>query len=594
MAQPKQITQPARGMPLPGVPWRGFTLQIFLTIVVPLVIILVGIVIASQSLHHDAMRQLVGDRDLRAVRAATNSLTHAINDRATELEALSYQVSATAAASADAATLDRMAGIYGFDGGLALFDGQGKLLAHSTGAVPEILDYSRLSAAAVLPVNSAGQVRMAQPVKSADGRWMSLALSQPSPSIRLAGAFTPAAIARSTLMDVATEPDSVYLLSANGDLIYQFGPYDHPFPIAQHPGVPEVLRGESGVNYTQAGPHSSDAHGLLSFLNPRPEHVIAFAPVPPLNWGLVMEEPWEETVPELLNVTQLAPLLLAPILLLSLVALWFGGRQIIEPLQSLERRAQQMAEGNFTAIHSPVGGIDEIRNLQDQMVAMSEALESAQAALHSYIGALTEGLETERRSLARELHDDTLQELIALNQQVQMAMLRAQDPAQRQSFNDLKARVGETIASLRRSIGGLRPIYLEDLGLTAALGMLAREGGGGPDGPQVVFTQKGPERRLPPETELAFYRIAQAALNNAVLHADASQVQILLEMEDERVSLCIADNGRGFQVPADPGAFTHAGHYGLLGMKERADLVGAKLEILSAPGVGTQVVVEKV
>lgn len=579
-----------RGMPLPLLRWRGFTLQMFLTIVVPLVIVLVIIVIYSQSLHHDAMRQLVGDRDLRAVRAASTSLSHAINDRATALEALSYL---TVGYADHPGLLDRLAADYSFDAGLALFDAQGKLLAHSAAAAPGLLDYRQVNGAQTTQVSAAGRVHLTQPIKSTDGHWVSLAV-MPLPAGRvLVGGFSPAAIARSTLTDVAASPDSVYLLSPTGDLIYQFGPYNHPFPISQHPGVPEVLRGESGVNYTPSGsPISAALHGLLPNMDNThdQEHVVAFAPVAPLSWGLVLEEPWEGTVPPLLNVTQLAPLLLAPILLLTLLALWFGGRQIVEPLQSLERRARALAGGNFSAIRKPVGGIDEIRNLQDELVAMAGRLESAQEALHSYIGALTDGLETERRSLARELHDDTLQEMIALNQQVQMALLRAQDPAQRQSLNDLQARVSETIASLRRSIGGLRPIYLEDLGLAAALGMLAREDGGAPT---VAFALNGTERRLPPDIELAFYRIAQEALNNAVHHAQASRVQVQLDFKDDSVSLCVSDNGRGFNVPAEPGAFAHAGHYGLLGMKERADLVGASLKIDSARGAGTQVTVEK-
>lgn len=576
-----------RGMPLPLLRWRGFTLQMFLIITMPLAIILVGVVLASQTLHHDAMRQLVGDRDLRAVRAATNSLSHAISDRATALEALSYQTTG----ALPAGFLDQVAQEYGFDGGLALFDARGKLLAHTTDAAPELLDYMRVTNAGMQAVNALDRARIAQPVKGADGRWLSLVMMQPTVGSNLVGAFTPASIARSTLTDVATGPDSVYLLTPSGDLVYQFGVYDHPFPITQHPGVPEVLRGESGVNYTPAGQRPSGIQMLLPFLFPHePEHVIAFAPVAPLNWGLVMEEPWEETVPALLNLTQLAPLLLAPILLLALLALWFGGRQIIEPLQSLETRAESLAGGDFSAIREPVGGIDEIRNLQEALVEMAGTLESAQEALHSYIGALTAGLETERQSLARELHDDTLQALIALNQHVQMCVLRAPDDAQRQSMLDLQSRITETIGSLRRSIGGLRPVYLEDLGLSAALGMLARDDD---SRTRVAFSSSGTERRLPSETELALYRIAQAALNNALLHAGASQVNIQLDFNPDRVSLCIADNGRGFSVPADPAAFAHAGHYGLLGMKERADLVGATLEILSAPGEGTQVIVEK-
>jgi signal transduction histidine kinase len=363
----------------------------------------------------------------------------------------------------------------------------------------------------------------------------------------------------------------------------------HSGSITQQPGVADVLRGESGVNYATSG-----GAGMLA--GHTGEDVIAFSPVPPFGWGLVLEEPWEESAGPLLNATESAPLILAPALILALLALWFGARRVIQPLQALEGRAEALAAGDFTAIRKPVGGINEIQNLQDELVKMAGALQSAQEALHAYIGALTAGLETERRSLARELHDDTLQSLIALNQHVQMALLRVTGPQQRQSLLDLQGQVTETITNLRRAIGGLRPIYLEDLGLVAALGMLVKNEPNGSQVranaqvPSVDFRVTGPERRLAPEVELAFYRIAQEAFNNALHHANASQVQVELVF-DGGAQLSICDNGQGFNPPADPGAFAHLGHYGLLGMRERADLVGAEMEIESMKGKGTKVVV---
>ena len=244
----------------------------------------------------------------------------------------------------------------------------------------------------------------------------------------------------------------------------------------------------AGSNYTEA--HTGD-HAPGASANG--EHLVAFSPVQPFGWGLVLEESWEEIASPLLRATQSAPLILAPVLLLAIVALWFGARQIVQPLQSLEKSAGQLAAGDFAAIRQPVGGISEIRHLQDALVETAAALEAAQAALHGYIGALTAGLENERRALARELHDDTLQALIALNQHVQLAALhaRADTPAgpsgiptgplptaaasQKQDLLDLQGQVGQTIHNLRRAIGGLRPIYLEDLGLVAALRMLVRE-----------------------------------------------------------------------------------------------------------------------
>ncbi|MCE1254309.1 MAG: histidine kinase, partial [Anaerolineae bacterium] len=102
--------------------------------------------------------------------------------------------------------------------------------------------------------------------------------------------------------------------------------------------------------------------------------------------------------------------------MLAVIALWFGARRIVQPLQTLEKKASELAQGNFASIHQPVGGIKEIRNLQYELIEMADNLKSARQSLHYYIGAITNSVENERRSLARELHDDTIQSLIALKQ----------------------------------------------------------------------------------------------------------------------------------------------------------------------------------
>lgn len=565
------------GIPLPLLRWRGFTLQMFLLIFLPLSVLLLVISFASQSLHHQEMRSLVGDRDLRVVRTAALGISNGIARREAALAALASQLTPEGAQGIDQAAQD-----HGFDGGLALFDGSGALVAASNGAAVEIRDLSQAQKAASqggLPTAAAGAARLSQPIQAADGRWLVIGYVTASGNETLVGAFTPAGLARESLAGIASTQTSLLLISTRGELLYQSGHLMLDMPVLERPGVADALRGDSGVNYTAMNmgiPGDSTS-----------ENVIAFAPVTPAGWGIILQEPWEQGASPLLAATQSAPLILVPVLMLALAALWFGARQIIQPLQALEGRAELLASGDFEAIHQPVGGISEIRHLQGELIEMSGRLQSAQDALHGYIGSLTAGVETERRSLARELHDDTLQSLVALNQQAQLTLMHTTDEAQRQALLDLQERVGQTIASLRRAIGGLRPIYLEDLGLAAALGMLARETDH-PGSAEITFTQRGEEKRLPPAAELALYRIAQEALNNARSHARASRIQISLAFGAD-VRLSIADDGQGFPIPEDPNAFARLGHYGLMGMQERADITGLDLHIESAPGEGTQV-----
>jgi two-component system sensor histidine kinase UhpB len=138
-------------------------------------------------------------------------------------------------------------------------------------------------------------------------------------------------------------------------------------------------------------------------------------------------------------------------------------------------------------------------------------------------------------------------------------------------------------------IRGLRPIYLDDLGLLAALEILARETEPAA-GVSVSFQTDGLPVRLTPEREIAIFRIAQEALSNVTRHAQARHVDMGVEFGEGRLTITIRDNGKGFSRPPAPADLASAGHYGLLGMQERAELIGAALQIESSPGNGTKVV----
>jgi len=290
-----------------------------------------------------------------------------------------------------------------------------------------------------------------------------------------------------------------------------------------------------------------------------------------------------------LELTLVAPLVLIPPLLFSVAGLWFVTRQIIQPLRKLEAKAAALAWGDFETIQEPVGGISEVQHLQMELNEMSRKVRAAQEGLHDYIGAITSAQEEERSRLARELHDDTIQAVIALKQRVQLAQKLVKDTKTRESLSSLEELSEQTIENLRRLTRALRPIYLEDLGLVTALEMLVREVGQAND-LQVDFHKSGQERRLPGEVELSLYRIAQEALNNVVHHAKAKYA-VLSVFFDREIRLEVKDDGVGFVVPKSPTDFTSSGHFGLLGIRERADLIGAKLELESEAGSGTRLAV---
>ncbi|MCC7449933.1 MAG: sensor histidine kinase, partial [Anaerolineae bacterium] len=188
---------------------------------------------------------------------------------------------------------------------------------------------------------------------------------------------------------------------------------------------------------------------------------------------------------------------------------------------------------------------------------------------------------------SRELHDDTLQSLIALDQQRQMALRAAPtDPAKAsRHLEQLHAMLDETVNSLRRLIRDMRPSYIEDLGLTPALEALATQQS---TAGQITinFTVHGAPTRLSINHELGLYRIAQEAITNVVRHGHATQIDIALHFV-EAVILTIQDNGRGFVVPDRPGVLAQSGHYGLMGMVERAEQMQGQFRINSTLGKGT-------
>lgn len=393
----------------------------------------------------------------------------------------------------------------------------------------------------------------------------------------IAGAFFTGPIIEHVFANVFTlQPDtSVVVVSPAGDILFRKGFDSSGETVQQHAGVADGLSGKYGSTYV-------NANGS--------EHVVGYSAVQPFGWALVIEEPWEQVASPALETTHMAPLVLVPVLLLALLAVFFGIRQIVQPLQALATQSSQLGWGDYTAIETPVGGVSEIRQLQTELIHMAHKLRAAQQSLHSYIGAITSGQEEERRRLARELHDDTIQSLIAFKQRVQLVEMDWEGHPVAKALAELEQVAEQTIENLRRMVSALRPIYLEDLGLVAAMDMLATETGKKLS-TGVEFVRQGKERRLEAPIELALYRIVQEALSNIIRHSGANHAIVQMAFQPGDIEITIEDNGKGFAVPRSPAEFAPSGHFGLLGMFERAELIGGELEVDASPGKGTRLTI---
>jgi len=213
--------------------------------------------------------------------------------------------------------------------------------------------------------------------------------------------------------------------------------------------------------------------------------------------------------------------------------------------------------------------------------------------LRHYRRQVTTAQEEERKRIARDLHDETAQGLVALSQRLDSlaAGPRGLDQDSRRSLEGLQEQVDKLLGEVRRFSRELRPSVLDHLGLVPALEGLGSEIAEW-QGIDIDTKAKGVVRRLSPEVELGLFRIAQEALHNVHKHAEASLVEILLEFAPDSVKVTVRDNGKGFDVPERIADLPVSGRLGLVGMQERADLLEGTFRPESRPGEGTTISVE--
>jgi signal transduction histidine kinase len=227
---------------------------------------------------------------------------------------------------------------------------------------------------------------------------------------------------------------------------------------------------------------------------------------------------------------------------------------------------------------------EEIATLLAAQAAV--AVENAGSVQRDALRRAVQAQEAERRRLARELHDETGQALTSILLGLSAVEGAESAEAARAAVGELRKLVVETLQDVRRLAVELRPSALDDFGLEPALrrlGQTVREAGV----LDVQVEARLGEGRLPAEVETALYRIMQEALTNVVKHADATRVSIVVTRKQESVVAMIEDDGDGF----DPARIS-VDRFGLLGMRERVQLLDGSLVVEAAPGSGTTLIVE--
>lgn len=264
--------------------------------------------------------------------------------------------------------------------------------------------------------------------------------------------------------------------------------------------------------------------------------------------------------------------------------LWFFFR-VLQPIRKLSVQAERLTLGDFNSFEDQCGGIPEIRELQRAMSGMVGHVRRAQEQRRAYAEQLENGQENERKRIARELHDDTIQSVIAVTQAIDMAnnWVKSMPDRSEQMLQMARHQAVEVVAGLRNLIGGLRPPALEELGLIPALEMQFCN----LHDIDMRFEVKGEQRRLDEVQELTLFRIVQEALRNVTRHSGAKHVSIVVDYQHAGVSLYIHDDGKGFNPPAHLGDLAFDNHYGLVGIHERITNLGGRFKLSSQLGRGT-------
>ncbi len=275
-------------------------------------------------------------------------------------------------------------------------------------------------------------------------------------------------------------------------------------------------------------------------------------------------------------------------ILLSLIVNYWIVKTTLRPVRELREAVDQVQAKHGIRVSLTSDSDPDLVQLAVAINSMLDRMEKRSAQLRALSERAINAQEDERRRIARGLHDDTGQALSTLIIDLERleTALPADAPDLRQRLAETRQLAVRTLDDLRKVVYDLRPTMLDDLGLASAIRWYARakldEAA-----IRLKFEPLDETMRLTPELETALFRIAQEAINNIVRHAEAKSVTVRFGREDGYVCLEVEDNGCGFDVASVTGQALRLRRFGLLGIQERADLVGGEATLDSEPGRGT-------
>jgi signal transduction histidine kinase len=561
-------------------PFRSLLAQSLLWIILPLSMVVISIILAGTFTYQRIVASLLIDRDRQLATLSATRVSQTLHGYALSLQTFSEQALPYSALDfLGDIKLDPPSEIKNyFNAGILLVDKYGQVLTSAPSIIDplgasvdeqsffsHVREEKKTTFSDVLVDKRTGQdmVVIAVPILDDQAEFKGALLG----TIHLH--TTP--LSDPILKLSVGDEGFAYLVDSRGRAIFHPDPLEVGLDFSNRDAVARVIAGETG--------------GLL-WESPSGERLVqGFAPVEGTGWGLIVREPWEAVIEPVQHFETVAGIAVAFALLITALLLWRGTLRITSPIRSLVAQTRKLAEGE-TIEPIPPSGLLEVDMLGQAFDQMAARIHSYRLGLRRYVGAITSSQEEERKRIARELHDETVQNLVAILRRIELLQTNESNPEDLKRLKELQDTVEETLRGVRQISRDLRPLALEDLGFIPAL--QAQVTSAQVDGLQVQLTVRGQPDKLPPDQELALYRIAQEALTNAHRHAQATQIDTLLLFEDESVELEIVDNGVGFNIPPSLTEMAQRGSFGLLGIQERVWSVGGTLDIVSSPEKGTR------
>ena len=313
------------------------------------------------------------------------------------------------------------------------------------------------------------------------------------------------------------------------------------------------------------------------------QYTLAIYPVSHGEGYVVAAVSWDQLLGGLVKAGRMWPALVALMALGSFWAIRLLWRRLVLPLQALVAEIDDLRVGKDIPNGLGPGAVKEIESVHGALMRFAQAAVERDKLRNRYVRDIVRVQEKERMDMAREIHDGPLQDITALLQQIHIS-LEETAPQERIKKTELLAKT--VVRELRGLCDELAPPWM-DLGFAQALTELAERLSQSYD--IRVMTEIDDGLDLGPEQILAFVRIFQEAVSNAVRHGNATEVRAQVYEKDGKIFCDIRDNGSGFDARINHETLRVAGHRGLANMTERMSLMGGTLEVRSEVGQGTRV-----